>query len=177
MIGYLGDIQFDASKGNILTFKDLSHSSSAKFHNHEIIGKKPLSEFLGTDLDKLTLNIELNAFLGVSVSKIIKKIRQYEQTGEPLEFVVGSNPFGADKWVIESSSRAYNQIYVNGVCTAVTLDLNLVEYISDIDMQTNIKKITFFKSVENVDKSDLLKSYSSSGLTTTMNPLLNTIIC
>lgn len=170
MIGYLGDIQFNVSKANILTFKDLSHSSSAKFHNHEIIGKKPLSEFLGTDLDKLTLNIELNAFLGNNILKTIDKIQEYERSGEPLEFVVGSRPFGADKWIIESSSRAYNQIYENGICTAVTLDLNLAEYISDID-------ITFFKSVENVDKSDLLKSYSAPGLTTTMNPLLNTIVC
>lgn len=175
-LGYLGDIQFNVSSKQVLTFQDLSHSSSAKFHNHEIIGQKPLSEFLGCDLDKITLSIELNSSLGVNIKSQLEKITKYEQSGQPLDFVIGSEPFGQDKWIIESTGRAYDIIYSNGACTSLKLDLNLAEYISDKNLQPNKKQNTsFFKSVENVDKTNVIISYSSAGATSAMNPVLNTI--
>lgn len=177
-LGYLGDIQFNVSSKQVLTFKDLNHSSSAKFHDHEIIGQKPLSEFLGCDLDKITMSIELNSSLGINIKSQIEKITKYEQAGTPLDFVLGSEPFGQDKWVIESTGRAYDIIYSNGACTSLKIDLNLREYISDKNLQPNKKKNTsFYKSVENVDKSSLILSYTKAGTTSAMNPVLNTITC
>lgn len=177
-LGYLGDIQFNVSSKQVLTFKDLNYSSSAKLHNHEIIGQKPLTEFLGCDLDKISLTIELNSTLGIDIKKQLATIKEYEQTGKPLEFVLGSEPLGLDKWQIENSSKDYDIIYANGACTSLKLDLNLVEYISDKNLQPNKKKNTkFFKTVENVDKSNLIMSYSNKGASPAMNPMLNTVKC
>ena len=176
MIGYLEDIKFNVSDKQILTFKDFSHSSSAKLHNHEIIGNKPLTEFIGCELDKITFTIELNALYGVEISDILDKLCTYEQSGTPLNLVIGEEVFGTDMWVIESTSRAYNQVYQNGVCTQVNVDLNLSEFISNSELQPNKKKKSFKnKKAENVDKSKLAGDYKECGVDDSMNPMLNTI--
>lgn len=177
MIGYLEEIIFNVSEREILTFKELSHSSSAKFHDHEIIGQKPLSEFLGCDLDKISLKIELNQELGANISETLEKIKQYEISGTPLNFVVGHETFGSDKWVIESSSRAYDYIYQNGVITSVSVDLNLSEFITDADLQPNQKPRTaYYNKVENATKTAIADAYKIYGVAKDMNALLNTII-
>ena len=176
MIGYLEDIEFVVSEKQLLTFKDLNHSSSAKLHNHEIIGNKPLTEFLGCDLDKITLTIELYSAFGVDVQDTLNTLEIYEQSGQPLNLVIGEQTYGVDKWIIESSSRAYNKIYQGGICTSVNVDLNLSEFITDVNLQPNKEKKSFKnKKAENVDKTKLAGDYKNNGVDDSMNPVLNTI--
>lgn len=183
-LGYLGDISFVVSSIKQLTFKDLKHTKSAKFQEHEIIGKKPLTEYLGQTLDEITLAIELYQSLTVNVETVIKQINDYIADGEALEFVVGNKPFGLDKWTIESCSEAYNLIYRNGAITSVTLDLSLKEYISDVDLQpknnvaqlSKIKKaINYYSKAKTVARTALAGGYNSFIQVEAMNNLLNTI--
>lgn len=136
-IGYLQDIIFTVSDTKILTFKEFTHSSSAKFQDHEVIGNKPISEFLGCDLDKSTLKIQLIRSYNINIQEYLDKIQEYEQSGEPLTLVIASRVIGCDKWVIESSSRDYGHIYKNGTLYSVNIDLNLKEYLTSLRFQPN----------------------------------------
>jgi len=181
-LGNLGDIIFTVSSVKTLTFKDLNHSKTNKYHHHEIIGNKPLTEFLGCELDKLTFSIELNQSLMVNVQDSLQKLTNYVNEGTPLDFIVGNSPFGVDKWVIESVSTAYDIIYRNGAIYKATVDLSLEEYVSDTSLQPNVingsvskikKAIKFYTNVKTVSKTALAGGYNNLIQTETMNTLLN----
>ena len=181
-LGNLGDIIFTVSSVKTLTFKDLSHSKSTKYHHHEVIGNKPLTEYIGCDLDKLTFSIELSHQLSVDVREVLEKLNGYANEGTPLEFIVGNSPFGVDKWVIESVSTAYNIVYRNGAIYKATVDLSLEEYISDLALQPNsitnttskIKKaIKFYTNVKTVSKTAISGGYNNFVQAEAINTLLN----
>ena len=46
-IGSLGNVVFEVSSEKVKTLRDMQRQGSARFATHEIIGKKPLREFLG----------------------------------------------------------------------------------------------------------------------------------
>lgn len=184
MLGSLGDIIFTVSTVKTLTFKDLTHSKSTKFHNHEIIGNKPITEFLNCDLDKITFSVELNKQLSVNIEETINLLDSYMNEGKPLDFAIGNKPFGADKWVIENMSTAYNIIFRNGFIHSVTVDLSLSEYISDISLQpnstgVNISKlkqgIAFYSRAKNVVTTALSGGYNSYVKAEAFDKLLGTI--
>ena len=65
-IGTLGGISFHVSAWNdVYTFDEFSRSAKTRTASHEVIGQKPLTEYLGPDLQTLTLKIKLHASRGV----------------------------------------------------------------------------------------------------------------
>lgn len=134
-IGSLGSlITFEVStdrKGNIklLTFNKLSQKISGRYSDHNIIGGKPKSEFLGPGLRTLSFNIQLSAMHGVKPRKTMESIEQAVESGTALPFAVGSKKVGANKWVIESMSESWDEIYNKGELVSVNLSLSLKEYV------------------------------------------------
>ena len=59
-IGSFGSVIFQVSSSHIKTFDELSRHVAAKFADHEVAGKKPVSEKTGEELDEVTFNIQLN---------------------------------------------------------------------------------------------------------------------
>ena len=183
-LGSLGEIVFTVSTIKNLTFKDLTHTVQNRFHNHEVIGNKPLTEFLGNDLDDLTFTMELQHDLSYTVEEILAKLNQYQIEAAPLDFTVGNKPFGADKWQITSISEAYDVIYKNGYIYKATLNISLKEYISDQIYQPNsVKKtlsilkkgIQFYSKINTIGRSATRGAYNSLIKTTGMNTMMNLI--
>ncbi len=183
-LGSLGDIVFTVSTIKSLTFKDLTHTVSNRFHHHEIIGNKPITEFLGNELDDLTFIMELQKDLSYTVEDILEKLNQYQLEATPLDFTVGNKPFGVDKWQISSLSEAYDIIYKNGYIYKATVNVTLKEYISDQNFQPNTatntlsmlkKGIQFYAKVRTVGRSATRGAYNSLIKTTGMNTMMNLI--
>ena len=63
-VGIFGKLPFLCSSAVTFTFKDLSVSRSARWATHEIIGKKPVLEYIGPGLTEVSFNIQLNSMLG-----------------------------------------------------------------------------------------------------------------
>ena len=59
-IGSFGSVIFRVSSTQIKTFDELSRHVAAKFADHEVAGKKPISEKTGEELDQITFNIQIN---------------------------------------------------------------------------------------------------------------------
>ena len=68
------DLVFSVSSDKVLTFKKLNREVSSRWASHTPTFGKPKREFLGADLETITLDITLNAFLGVNITKTIKKL-------------------------------------------------------------------------------------------------------
>lgn len=128
-VGTLGGISFYvASCKSCLTFDNLKMSAKARTSMHEVIGKKPLLEFIGPDAQELSLTIQLREWMGVNPLRSYEALRGYVESGEAIRFVVGGKPVGKTKWVIESVSGSANA-YNGGQITSMDVDLTLKEYV------------------------------------------------
>jgi len=131
MIGYFGDIIFETSAQKVLNFRDFSRETNPRIEKHNRINKKPLLEFIGPDLDTISLTINLNFNLGVNVQEELKKLQKMTDRGEAEILVIAGNIIGSDKWVIKSKSEAWNTVYSNGFLYSASVSIQLEEYISD----------------------------------------------
>ena len=75
------DLVFSVSSDKVLTFKKLGREISSRWASHTPTFGKPKREFLGADLETITLDITLNAFLGVNITKTIKKLESALKIG------------------------------------------------------------------------------------------------
>ena len=74
MVGLLGGLRFRVSRSQVLTFKNFKREVSATWNSIDRIGMKPLTEFGGADLQKISFDVTLDASLGVRPIKLIKII-------------------------------------------------------------------------------------------------------
>lgn len=129
MIGSFGDIIFEVSADKIRTFDGFSRESSDRWTNHEIIGQKPLSEFVSPGLDKISFTMRLDAQHGVNPRAEMEKLLEMSRKGEVAELIVGGKPLGVDKWKITGLSQKWNTVDNRGNLLAAELDVTLEEYV------------------------------------------------
>ena len=128
LVGAMGDVVFMASSLYTHTFDDFSRDSSARWAEHEIIGSKPVSEYLGPGVDKVRLKIHLSADLLPSTEAAAKKIRRMCQNGETFTVIIGGKPLSNELWCVESVSEAKECFDGWGNTISADLDVTLREY-------------------------------------------------
>ena len=65
--------------------------------SHDIIGQKPLSEWVGLSYDSISFSIKLSAFRGVNPKEEAEKLRRMAERGEAVTFVMGGAPVTQNK--------------------------------------------------------------------------------
>lgn len=129
-IGNLGElITFQVSSKKVLTFHDMQRTSRGRWASHEIIGKKARSQFLGPDLQQITLPIFLSSMHRVKPRKTIDRILKAIEKGTPYTFVIGGKKVGKYQWVVENMSDTWNEIIEDGRLVAANVTLTLREYV------------------------------------------------
>lgn len=128
-IGNLGKlIVFQVSSKKVLTFDNMQRTVSGRWAQHEIIGKRPVSEFLGPGQQKVTLQIFVSAMHGVKPRKTIEKLEKAVEKGNHYPLVIGGKKVGKNEWVVESVSETWGEIIDNGKLLSAHLTLTLSEY-------------------------------------------------
>ena len=94
IVGYIGKIPFITSREYLLTFDDYERNSEGRWAKHDIVGGKPVLEFLGADTEKISMNIQLRRDHGVSCENILKQLRAMRDSGEAFSLVLGSKVIG-----------------------------------------------------------------------------------
>ena len=129
-IGNLGKlITFSVSSKKILTFSTMNKTVKGRWTTHTLVSKKPRPEFLGADRQQTTIEILLDASLGVNPRKTIEKIEKAVEKGTPLTFVIGGKKIGNNQWVIESASETWDVVMLDGVLVKAKVNLTLAEYL------------------------------------------------
>ena len=131
-IGTLGDIVFEVSTDKIHTFKDFNRSSSARLATHEIIGKKPIVEFLSPDLEQITFSMHLNTLLGVDIAQTLERLREIRDTGEIVNLVINNEPVTQNKWLVQSLSEPVKVFDGKGGIVSMDISVTLTEYVENI---------------------------------------------
>ena len=119
---------FTVSDKKIFTPSDFEYSSTARWNSHEIIGKVPKSEFVGPGAGQVTINITLDATLGVKPYSIIKYLRKARDNGTVNNLKIGKNKIGNYKWALSDMSEKWDVVYDGGQLARATLSLTFSEY-------------------------------------------------
>ena len=94
IVGYMGSIPFVTSRKYLQTFDEYQRNSEGRWAKHDIIGQKPVLEFLGPDTEKISMKIQLRRDHGVNPEATLNQLRQMRDTGEAFPLVLGSKVIG-----------------------------------------------------------------------------------
>jgi len=101
-IGAFGDVLFEVNSFRVLTFDDFKRDTKIRTATHEIIGKTPIVEFLGQDVEDISLKIQLNAIFGVNPWTEYVRLLDMCRDGEANFLIIANHAFGNYKWLIDN---------------------------------------------------------------------------
>ncbi|WP_313343809.1 phage tail protein [Lacrimispora sp.] len=129
MIGLLGSLRFRVNDNKVFTFSNMKREVSASWNTMERIGQKPISEFSGPNLQTISLDITLDASLGVRPRQMLEILERMTESGQANELVIGRKMVGKNKWVITKCSQAWDVILRGGELYRANVSLSLQEYL------------------------------------------------
>lgn len=129
MIGILGGIRFRVSDNRTLTFKNFKREISSTWNTIDRIGLKPMVEYGGPNLQTVSMEIVLQASLGVKPKTLLRTLERMTEGSEAYELVLGKRRIGKNKWVITKCSEVYDVILRGGEIFKATVTLTLQEYV------------------------------------------------
>jgi len=127
-IGSLGDIVFEVSPDKVRTFRDLQIQRKANYTEHAIHGKKGLLEFTGFAAATGSLNIRLDAALGVNPKEEFDALLEIFTEHQAVPLILNGEPIGDGLWVIEGIDEGFEVVNNKGVAIALEVPLKLKEY-------------------------------------------------
>lgn len=127
-IASFADIAFEVSEKKALVFRNFERKRSGRWEDHDVIGEKPVPEFLGPGQDELTLEVVLRAELGINPAKELKKLEKIVEKGTAYFFMMGEKPISKNKFYLESYTETHEIIDNRGNSLGVVVTLNLREY-------------------------------------------------
>lgn len=123
-----GDAVFKVNANQVLSFSKMRHSYSTRWTSHNIIGQKPKMEFQGSDMDEVSIEIVLDAELGVNPRNILKYFQSEAEKGSVHYFYVGGQKVTDEKLYIASGTENWNKIWSGGELVKASASLTFGEY-------------------------------------------------
>ena len=127
-IGTFGEIVFETSRTRIRTFDEFKRTAKARFAVHAVTGRKPVSEFLGPELDEVSFQMLFSSSLGVSPTDEIDALREVLNAGEASILVVGGYILG--KFTLLSLEEDWKNLDGRGRLLVASVSVSLKEYAS-----------------------------------------------
>lgn len=129
MIGVLGTIRFEVSDKRIRTFTDFSRTISGRWTAHEVLGKKPKSQYLGPALDQVTFSMSFNARWGVRPDQELYRLYELVRLGKAVPLILGGKIYGSGLWVVKSVEQHLDQVDNKGRVLRASANVSLEEYV------------------------------------------------
>lgn len=127
-VGSMGDIPFVVTYGKIRTFSDYGRSGSGRWAKHDLIGHKPVMEFLGPDVEKVSMKIQLRTDHGINPESELERLRTMRDTGAVFPFILGGAPVSDNYWLLEDIGENVSYWRAGGKILSVSVDITLTEY-------------------------------------------------
>jgi len=136
MIGAIGSrelddvIMFEVSDArSILTIKEFQRNNSVRFAKHNVLLRKPVSQYIGPELDRIRFKIMLKAEFGVNPQVEFNKLIRLQRNGNTVSIIIGKTAHGMFRWRIVDLGMPWERIDNNGNCMQCTVDISFEEYI------------------------------------------------
>ena len=131
VIGYSGMdevIRFEVSESKIFTFSDLNRSNSVNYADTPVLMKKPLSEFVGEELDEIGFKMLLKDYFGVDPREEMNKLIYLQRDGTVVSLLLDGKGFGRYRWTIRELTMNFSEIDNQGRYHCVELNVRMKEY-------------------------------------------------
>ncbi len=132
-LGTFGDITFEVSAEKVRTFDRLRRQGGARFATHDVLGKKPVKEFIGPDIESIRFSMCFSVSAGINPLNELNKLRELRDKGEARELIIGGAPVSENLWVIVDISEDWVQLDNKGNLLFARIDIDLQEYPRDSD--------------------------------------------
>ena len=126
MIGVLGNVVFTVSSFKVLTFSGMIKDVSVRTHEHEVIGMKPKTEFIGPDLKHISFDMRLDSSLGVNPQQEIDNLEYLCENGIICPLILGDKVHG--EFLITGISESFDNFYRDGALLKASINVKLKEY-------------------------------------------------
>ena len=120
------------SYGKIRTFSDYGRSGSGRWAKHDLIGRKPVMEFLGPDVEKVSMKIQLRTDHGINPESELERLRKMRDTGAVFPFILGGAPVSDNYWLLEDIGENVSYWRAGGKILSVSVDITLTEYSTEV---------------------------------------------
>lgn len=134
-IGYMGDIVFVCSADYMLTPSSYARESSGRWAEHELLMRKPVSQFGGPGLEKLSFDILLDAGHGIDPDKQLQKLRKMRDAGAVFPLVIGGKPVSQSSWRLDSLKEGEHYFTAMGELQQCKVSVQLTEYMDANDIE------------------------------------------
>lgn len=91
-------VKFYVDTGKQLSFTGMKRSSSGRWAAHNIIGQRPKPEFLGPSMDEVTMDVVLDASMGINPRKTMKAFRFACKKGKPTTCASTGKKSAKTRW-------------------------------------------------------------------------------
>lgn len=128
LVGYMDDIPFLTSGFLVRTFDEWTRGSEGRWAKHDLMGEKPVLEFLGPDVEEISFKMLFRSDLGVDPRAEIERLRQMRDEGAVFPLVLGNQTVGENFWVLKSLSSQVTYWNKYGQPLSAEVSVTLQEY-------------------------------------------------
>lgn len=125
VVGMLGSLPFVCSDSVVFTPVGVERGASERYARHDVIGGRPVIEWVGTDADEVSLTIRLDSSLGVAPELGVKLIGMMAESHEAQPLIIGPSYMGT--FVVTGISEDRRHSTGAGVCIVDEVRLQLVQ--------------------------------------------------
>ena len=127
-IGYMGSIVFITSSHYMLTPSNMQQEMKGRWSDHDIVYKKPSSEFLGPGLRTVSFDIILSSMYNISPESQIDSLQEMCETGAVFPLTIGGKPVTHNYWRLDSMSVGDTYYGSTGGLQWAKVNVKLTEY-------------------------------------------------
>ena len=128
-VGTYGDIVFNVSHLQVLTPSNISGSTGADWADHEVLGSKTKSQYLGPQLRSYQMDIQRSSSFGVAPRAALDRLQEMSENGEVHYLIIGLAPLSMNKFAIESISDTWDVVGRMGVLMECKVSLTFRVYL------------------------------------------------
>jgi phage protein U len=126
-LGSWGELPFEVRADKVQTWTNTRRESEARWAKLDVFNAKPVREFIGPDVEKLSISITLDSTRGVDVDAVLKYLREQRDTGEVHTLFFGDDVvFKCSITSIAEDQRRFNQ---KGKLIFCVVDVTFEEYV------------------------------------------------
>lgn len=123
--GLFGLVPFVCSASVVSTFKDVNRELSTRWAQHDVIGQKPMFEWVGQDAVRVSFRMRFDLSLGTPPVAALLLLKKMLEQHKPYRLLFGPEYMG--KFIIESISEERRFHTGLGLCQVAEVNISLLE--------------------------------------------------
>ena len=125
VLGFFGKVPFTCSSEQVATFKDLGITHSSRYATHDVIGEKPVSEYIGPSKKEISFKMTLSAQYNSPPLLYVTVLKNMLESGESHHLCFGPEYMG--KFILTGFKEDRKFFNGQGIPIVTDVSLTLIE--------------------------------------------------